>query len=138
MGPHLAGREEEALTLLFESTQCRFPLRRAGPHRLIGPRSAWGRFLGASITRLPHRLECGRVKDFLSILMTRPCIFVVGRSNSLEFSTTFPDRVIPVLLEAFDSFREFDPDFTYNGEHERDLYGPRRVWPRPQRLSHYG
>jgi hypothetical protein len=28
-------------------------------------------------------------------------------------------RVIPALLEAFDSFEEYDPDETYDGEHER-------------------
>jgi hypothetical protein len=39
--------------------------------------------------------------------------------DGLAFFSGFADRVIPVLIEAFDSFEEYDPDLSYEGDHER-------------------
>jgi hypothetical protein len=39
--------------------------------------------------------------------------------ESLAHFRRFADRVIPVLVDAFDTFEEYDPDWSYGGEHER-------------------
>lgn len=41
--------------------------------------------------------------------------------DGLRYFTSFPERVLPVLVDAIETFEEYDPDLTYQGEHERVL-----------------
>lgn len=49
--------------------------------------------------------------------------------SAIEFLTAYPDECLPVLIDALDSFEEFDPDEGYHGPHARvanliALFGP--------------
>ncbi len=49
--------------------------------------------------------------------------------EALSYFQKFSDQVIPVLIDAFDTFEEYDPDYQYDGEHVRvcealDSFGP--------------
>ena len=39
--------------------------------------------------------------------------------DGLRYCTWFPEITVPVLVAAFDDFKEYDPDETYHGDHER-------------------
>ncbi len=39
--------------------------------------------------------------------------------NALPYFVRFADRVVAALLDGFDSFEEYDPDYDYEGEHSR-------------------
>ncbi|MEO0588391.1 MAG: hypothetical protein AAF078_12220, partial [Planctomycetota bacterium] len=39
--------------------------------------------------------------------------------TALSRFTEFASEVVPVLIDAFDTFEEYDPDRTYRGDHER-------------------
>lgn len=59
----------------------------------------------------------------------------------LKYFTQFPDRVVPVLIEAIDSFKEYDPDLSYRGDHERvcnvlELFGPAAAPAVPRLARH--
>jgi hypothetical protein len=41
----------------------------------------------------------------------------------------YASRVVPVLIDAFDTFEEYDPDWTYGGEHERVCWALRQFGP---------
>ena len=61
--------------------------------------------------------------------------------ESLECFARFADRVVPTLLDAFDSFKEYDPDYSCNGEHKRlcmvlETFG-RAAAPTTARLTRY-
>jgi hypothetical protein len=61
--------------------------------------------------------------------------------HALAYFQRIADEVVPVLIVAFDTFEEFDPDWSYNGEHERvcaalAAFGPRAA-PAVPRLVRY-
>ena len=39
--------------------------------------------------------------------------------DALRFMTAFSSKVVPALIDAFDSFEEYDPDCSYSGNQER-------------------
>ena len=119
MGPHLAGREEEALALLFELAH-----NADSPFVALGAIASLGRdrsqvvswVLDQAAPATPRMRPC---EGFPEHSYDEVMHFRGAAIDTLQFFTSFPNRVIPVLLEAFDSFQEYDPDFMHNGEHER-------------------
>lgn len=39
--------------------------------------------------------------------------------SAMEYFTAYPDECLPVLIEALETFEEFDPDEGYYGCHSR-------------------
>ena len=39
--------------------------------------------------------------------------------SAIEYFTSYPDECLPVLIEALETFEEFDPDEGYHGPHSR-------------------
>jgi hypothetical protein len=64
------------------------------------------------ITRIPYGKGSSYEQD--EVMLERG-IALVG----LRYFTKFPDRVVPVLADAIDTFEEYDPDWVDKGEHER-------------------
>jgi hypothetical protein len=61
--------------------------------------------------------------------------------QSLSRFRRFAERVTPTLIDAFDSFEEYDPDWSYGGEHERVCFALRafgaEAAPAVPRLARY-
>jgi hypothetical protein len=141
MGPRLAGRAEEAVALLFN-----IALGGDSPYVTIPALASVGRERSDIVTWVleqaapaPPRLRpCDGFPEYSYDEVMHHRGWAI---DALKFFTAFPDRVIPVLLEAFDSFQEYDPDLTYNGEHERvcevlAAFGPAAA-PSTARLTRY-
>jgi hypothetical protein len=141
MGPRLAGRAEEAVALLFN-------VALGGDSRYVAiaalasvgrERSDIVSWVLEQAAPAPPRLRpCEAFPEYSYDEVMHHRGWAI---DALKFFTAFPDRVIPVLLEAFDTFQEYDPDLTYNGEHERvcmvlEEFG-RAAAPAAPRLSRY-
>lgn len=49
--------------------------------------------------------------------------------RALGLFRDFADEVVPVLIDAFEAFEEYDPDYTYHGMHERVCDAIRELGP---------
>lgn len=122
MGPPLAGCGDEAVALLMEMTR----LDADHPQRFnaVGAMASLGResenvlvrVLDMAAPRPPQWREAEGVPGYRFDLT----LAERGRAiNSLPYFRRFTDRVVIALLEAFDTFEEYDPDYSYDGERGR-------------------
>jgi len=131
MGPRLAGREAEVIELLLE-------------------RSTYPDGIGLSALASVGRADRRALERTIEWAKPHPPLIrheLLGETNyeydhamgcrgiglsALGYFTQFPTEVIPVLLEAFEGFEEYDPDETYNGKYCRiceslKKFGPQAV-----------
>lgn len=62
----------------------------------------------------PPRMQTFQYGSYDAVMYERGAALVV-----LRCFTRFPERVVPVLVDAIDTFEEYDPDWVNQGEHER-------------------
>ncbi|WZO98466.1 hypothetical protein EP7_000045 [Isosphaeraceae bacterium EP7] len=118
-GPSLAGRLEIALDLLLEATQTPGLVCAAIPALAsVGRDSemALRRVLEVSEPRT-SRLRSARGfpdQSYDEVMAERGAAI-----DSLHHFKRFADRAVPALVDALDTFQEYDPDWGYEGEHGR-------------------
>jgi hypothetical protein len=119
VGPPLAGRLEIALDLLLGASHSPALVHAATPALASVGRDrpeALRRVLELTAARPPRWRTDPSFPDY-------PCDEVrIERGvaiAALAYFRSFADQVVPALVDAFDSFAEYDPDMTYQGEHER-------------------
>lgn len=117
-GPPLAGRADEAVDLLLEAAR--------GPGRctMVEALASVGRnredalafVLEMASPKPPRWIHREYFPDDRAdeVMFDRATAIV-----ALRHFRGFADRVMPVLIEAIDSFEEYDPDYGYAGDHER-------------------
>ncbi len=118
-GPPLAGRLEVALDLLLNATH-----EPALAFAAIPALASVGR---GSLVAMQRVVELAapqppRWRAHESYLEYRYDEAMQGRGIAIDALVqfqTFADQVTPTLIEAFDSFEEYDPDQSYHGEHAR-------------------
>jgi hypothetical protein len=118
-GPPLAGRVDVALDLLIGATHSTDFVFSATPALAsIGRDSeiAFRRVLELAEPRPPRWRTDENFPDhrYDQVMIERGAAI-----NSLHFFNRFADRVIPVLVGALDTFEEYDPDWSHEGDHER-------------------
>lgn len=119
-GPPLAGRLEVALDLLLEAAQTPELI-----HAAIRALASVGRDSEAAIRRVLEASQPRppRWKTVPKVPKKYKYDEIMGERataiSSLHYFKRFADRVVPVLVDALDNFEEFDPDWSYGGEHER-------------------
>ncbi|WP_165250300.1 hypothetical protein [Paludisphaera soli] len=119
-GPALAGRLDEAVELLIELTRSD-----EGPSYHVtealgsvgrGREDALGRLLEMASCKPPRWIADPSGPDGRS----DGTMYERGQGlTALRFFPRFASHVVPVLIEAMDSFEEYDPDWTYNGAYGR-------------------
>jgi hypothetical protein len=113
MGPQLAGRTDEALQLLLEATCSPILVHAATPALASVGRDrieALERVLEIAAPRPPRwRSEPSRPHDRYDEVMAERGTAI----EALRYFVGFPERVIPVLLNAKQTFVEFDSDYMY-------------------------
>lgn len=122
MGPPLAGRDNEAVQLLLQMTRLDDPRYRVDG--ALGALASLGRDRDDALTRVlevaaprPPRWHADESCPGLRFDLT---MSPRGKAiDSLPYFQRFADRVVPALVEAFDAFEEYDPDYQYYGEHDR-------------------
>lgn len=55
--------------------------------------------------------------------------------GALQYFTSFSERVVPVLVDAVETFEEYDPDWMDRGEHERVTSSLRAFGPQAAELA---
>jgi hypothetical protein len=118
-GPLLAGRHDVALDSLIDATYSPDLASTAIPALASVGRDnavALARILEAAEPRPPRWRT---VEDFPEHRYDAVMIERGTAISSLRFFRRFADRVVPVLVNALDTFEEFDPDWTYEGDHQR-------------------
>lgn len=118
-GPPLAGRLEIALDLLLEAAQTPEVV-----HAAIRALASVGRDNEAALCRVleaaqPRPPRWQTVPDFPDHKYDEVMSERGTAISSLPYFKRFADQVVPVLVDALDSFEEYDPDWSYGGEHER-------------------
>jgi hypothetical protein len=118
IGPHLAGREEEAVSVLrgllaSEGISAVPALASVGRDRedVMAEVLEWAR---------PKPPRMRSPPDFPQYQYDE----VMGERGvaieALRYFTAFPEQLVPVLTDAIDSFQEYDPDWSYErAEHGR-------------------
>lgn len=128
-GPPLAGRLEVALDLLLTASSIPELVYTAIPALAsVGRNSevALHRVLEVAKPRPPRWQTVPDFPDHKSdeVMGERGTAI-----SSLHYFKRFADKVVPVLVDALDSFEEYDPDWSYGGEHGRvchalESFGP--------------
>jgi HEAT repeat protein len=140
-GPPLAGRLEVALDLLLDAThapEVQFAATAAVASVGRFRESALQRVLELAAPRPPRwRTLEGYPEHRYDETMYQRGVAI----ESLRHFPYFVDRVMPTLIDAFDTFDEYDPDWSYNGEHCRvcwtlKAFGPQAA-PVVPRLVRY-
>lgn len=134
-GPPLAGRLEIALDLLQGATQVpelAFAATRALASVGRDREDALQRILELAAPQPPRPDPDG----FDQAMAMRGVAI-----DSLRHFPRFADRAVPALIDALDTFEEYDPDWTYNGENERicsalSAFGPDAAPAIPRLLRH--
>jgi hypothetical protein len=128
-GPPLAGRMPAALDILLGATY-KPPLAHAAIPALasVGRDSeeALRRVLEWAEPRQPRwqTYECYPDYRYDEVMHERGLAI-----EALAYFRHFASRVVPVLIDAFDTFEEYDPDWTYGGDHERVCWALRKFGP---------
>lgn len=117
-GPPLAGRADEAVGLLLEAA--RGPGRCAMVEALAsvgrGREDVLAFVLEMASPKPPRWIH----REYFPDDRADEVMFERGSAiEALRHFRGFADRVMPVLIEAIDSFEEHDPDYGYAGDHER-------------------
>ncbi|MDG3008131.1 hypothetical protein [Paludisphaera mucosa] len=118
-GPPLAGRVDEAVGLLMAATRGPAPdvwaleaLASVGRDR----EDALARILEWAAPRPPRWLAPEGFPEDLYDAAVHERGAALG---ALSHFRRFVDRAVPALVDAFDTFEEYDPDWAYGGEHGR-------------------
>lgn len=116
LGPHMAGREDEAVTLLTQALD-----RTVWPRPMLGALASVGRRRADVLERVLSVAVPGEPQMFDTGygLVDRRMTIRGSAIDALGYFVAFPDRVLPVLIDAIDTFEEFDPDYQYDGDHAR-------------------
>ena len=128
-GPPLAGRLEVAIDLLMGATY-EPSLAYAATEALASVgrfrKEALGRVLELAAPRPPRWMAQEYAPDGrIDEVMNERGVAIVALPHFLRFA----DQVVPVLVEAFDSFEEYDPDWCYGGEHGRVCWALKAFGP---------
>jgi hypothetical protein len=118
-GPPLAGRLEVALDLLLAGTHSPTLLYAATPALASVGRDreeAMRRVLELAAPRPPR----WRTEAYCPDYPYDEVMFERGTAiEALHNFQRFADWIVPALVNAIDTFEEYDPDSSYEGEHER-------------------
>jgi hypothetical protein len=118
-GPALADRFEVVLDRLLDATQVAELVPSA-----VGALSSVGRNNEAALRRILDLAEPRPPRPkvhpaFSDWVYDEVMCDRAAAITGLAFFTKFPEEVVPVLVQALDHFEEFDPDWSYEGEHGR-------------------
>ncbi len=122
MGPPLAGRADEAVEVLLGMTKFGDPRQRV--YGAVSALASLGREREDALIRVldlasPRPPQWDVCEGFPDYRFDRTMMARGEAINALPYFARFADRVVPVLLGAFESFHEYDPDYAYDGEHGR-------------------
>ncbi len=118
-GPPLAGRLEVALDLLIGATLEAGLVCAAVPALASLGRDNEVAFLQVLELAKPRPPRWRTDENFPDYRYDEVLAERGAAINSLPHFRQFAERVVPVLVDALDTFEEYDPDWQYQGEYER-------------------